>query len=313
MSISFSDDQIDITPYLEPDEQNRIQWAHQFSAKVLDEFFGEKAESGDTLPWSATHTSFRLRQGETTVWAGAGGSGKSIITGMIAAHLMTQGRKILIASFEMLPEATLARMIRQTAGSSTPSLPFVLDFQKWAKDKLAIYDRHGSIDAETLLGVCRYAVAELGVNHIVIDSLMKISGVGVTDNYGKQNDFMNEITALARDARIHVHLIAHARKSQRSSDELDLFSIKGSGSITDNVDNVVLVSRNHWKEAQKGRHDYEPNDDVENSIDTILKVAKQRHHTFEGKFGLYFNHSTLQFSKIRGRRMPFDIPKSERA
>ena len=70
------------------------------------------------MPWQKLKDMFSFRAGEVTVYAGQNGSGKSMITTMIALQLMAQKRNVLIASFEMKPTTTLQRMVRQFATRS---------------------------------------------------------------------------------------------------------------------------------------------------------------------------------------------------
>ena len=99
------------------------------------------------------------------------------------------------------------------------------------------------------------------------------------DDYNGQKKFVDEITALARDHNIHVHLVHHIRKLQ--SDELmpNKNDLRGSSSITDQVDNVFIVWRNKKKEneIQKGI------DTDMSSPDMILMNEKQRKEFAEEK------------------------------
>ena len=60
-------------------------------------------------PWQKLRDLFSFRPNEVTVYAGQNGSGKSMITTMIALQLIAQKRNVLIASFEMKPTTTLQR------------------------------------------------------------------------------------------------------------------------------------------------------------------------------------------------------------
>ncbi len=80
----------------------------------------------------------------------------------------------------------------------------------------------------------------LCVQHIFIDSLMKC--VKNEDDFNGQKGFIDELTALARDHNVHIHLVHHIRK--QASDEVtpNKNDLKGSGSISDQVDNVFLAT-----------------------------------------------------------------------
>ena len=66
--------------------------------------------------------------------------------------------------------------------------------------------------------------------------------------------------------------------------------VKGSGSITDQVDNVITVWRNKAKEKEFAEKGVAPNDP-----DCLLICDKQRNGEWEGRVGLWFIQSALQF------------------
>ncbi len=72
--------------------------------------------------------------------------------------------------------------------------------------------------------------------------------------------------------------------------------VKGSGSITDQVDNVLLVWRNKPKErdVQAGKKvaDGEP--------DALLICEKQRNGEWEGRFTLWFDRDSQQYVGSQG-------------
>ena len=95
----------------------------------------------------------------------------------------------------------------------------------------------------------RYCAKERGITHFFVDSLMKcVSG---EDDYNGQKLFVDELTAIARDHGIHIHLVHHIRKPSDESHKPSKYDYKGSGSITDQVDNVISVWRNKAKEKKR--------------------------------------------------------------
>ena len=109
-----------------------------------------------------------------------------------------------------------------------------------------------------MLAVVRWVRANLPARHVIIDSLMKLD-IG-PDDYGAQKALINRLHSLAIELGLHIHLVAHARKSDRETDRIDKFSIKGTSEIADQVDNIVLVSRNVAKEQKLERWEQERRD-----------------------------------------------------
>ena len=117
----------------------------------------------------------------------------------------------------------------------------------WLSKGMLIYNHMGSIDQRTLVGVMRYAALELGVTKIIMDnmSVLKIKG---DDLNRAQQEFTSDMVAVSRDTGVHVFVVAHVRKPENKYARDDKWSIKGSGAISDLVDNVLLVRRNYRRE-----------------------------------------------------------------
>lgn len=285
----IQEDDIDWGAYLQETEEYRKVKEKSAFNDVLNQYFaGNLYSKGSALPWeNAKHIS--LRPSEVSLWAGANGHGKSLLLGHVVLGLIEQGQKCLIASFEMRPEITLARMCRQAIGAKTPSAEHVERFSEWKKDYLYLYDHHGMIYPEQMLAVCRYAAKELGIQHLVIDSLMKT--VRGEDDFNGQKDFVNEICSIARDTGLHIHLVHHMRKASNEKEIGGKYDLKGSGSITDQADNVFIV----WKNKEKTQAQM-AGDVVDNTIpDALLACEKQRNGEWEGRVMLWFDYASQQY------------------
>lgn len=253
------------------------------------------------LPWKWTEGKFELRPGEVTIWAGDNGSGKSLLVGQAIAWLMLQGQKALIASMEMRPEETVGRICDQTAGCKA-SDGWVRSFCDWAEGRLWLYDRLDTVASDHVLAMIRAVTMHLGVQHVVIDSLVKC-GIAQDGNghLTAQTGFVDSLQHLAKHLDIHVHLIAHMRKPEREGARATKHDIRGASQITDLADNVVLLSRNRAKEAAlaKQAHGAMLTDaeraEIDNAADTWMTIAKQRHFSYEGVFGLNYRADCGQF------------------
>lgn len=306
-------DTIDFAAYLEMTEaQQKVRPAKDFRDELFDHLFGDKPDPKAYLPWLKTHKQVQFRPGEVTLWAGINGHGKSLMTGQVALSLMGQGEKLCIASFEMKPRKTLYRMGRQWAGMS-PDNEFdtaemraqsrqVLDqFMDWTDSKLWLYDQQKTVETKTILGVTKYAADELGCTHIFIDSLMKC--VKGEDDYNRQKDFVDELCAIAKDSVCHIHLVHHIKKLQDEEKMPGKFDAKGSGAISDQVDNFLIVFRNKKKERA-----IEAGESVDSMIpDSYLICHKQRESGWEGCIGLYMDKESMQFMEYpQDRPVNFD-------
>lgn len=283
-------DTIDFGAYMDDtDHAHKVRPSGSFVDDVVAYYHDPRGPVGDRMPWPKTHDLIRLRPGEVTLWNGMNGHGKSLVLGQVDLGLVAQERSVCIASMEMKPAMTLARICRQAYGDRQPDARFIRDFHAATNRRLWIYDQQGTVKAEKMLAVVRYCADQVKVNHFVIDSLMKC-GMG-EDDYNAQKAFVDGLTVVARDYGIHIHLVAHSRKGRDESEPPGKMDVKGTGAITDQVDNVLTVWRNKRKEReiQDGKHDRDKEPDA------LIICDKQRNGEWEGRVRLWFHPASQQF------------------
>jgi twinkle protein len=239
---------------------------------------------GVQLPFVKTNGKFAFRDGEVTLWTGQNGHRKSMVLGYIVLKsFLNQRIKACIASFEMKPLQTIKRMTIQHSHVSNPDYNEFADFMHHAGNDLYILDQMGGMTPERLYGIIYYCAEELGVKHFVIDSLMRV--VPKEDDYNAQKDFIVKICEIANKTDIHIHVVHHTKKSDESKVGTR-YDAKGSGAISDNVHNSIIVWSN-----KLGIKDMPP---------MILNVDKQRAGEWEGKVPLNFDVKTISFSDSYG-------------
>lgn len=287
---NFIADTIDFSAYMESTEgEHKIVSCLTFADDVVDYFWGEK-NAGPSLPWQKAFGRIEFRPSEVTLWSGINGHGKSLALGQAVLSLMTQKQRCCIASFEMRPATTLARMCRQALGTNKPSPEEIREFHEITDQWIWLYDQQGTVHADRVLAVIRYAADRKQIKHFVIDSLMKC---GLSeDDYTSQKLFLDALCTIARDTGIHIHLVAHSRKDRDESRIPGKMDVKGSGSIVDQVDNCIVW----WRNKEKEKATREGNDlAVACPYDAVLSCDKQRNGEWEGQLGFYFEPASLQF------------------
>ena len=306
MEILLEDD-IDFSKYeTETEARERVKPAGVWLAELVENLRNPIREVRHVMPWRKTHGLIQFRPGEVTLWGGANGAGKSLVTGMVALSLLAQDQRVCVASFEMKPKKTLERMARQFAGQNPDDPAFagspeakaaMVDlyeqFRDWAGG-LWLYDQQGTVTAKKVAAVIRFCATERGVRHFFVDSLMKC--VAGEDDYNGQKAFVDELTAIARDHEMHIHLVHHIRKPSDESHKPNKYDYKGTGAITDQVDNVISVWRNKAKE--KKREEGKAADEKE--PDALLICDKQRNGDLEGSIGLWYDKGSQQFLAAQG-------------
>lgn len=270
------------------EEQALLVQIADIADEIENRFTNGVSHYGEKLPWEKTHDLVRLRPGEVSLWAGVNGHGKSLVLGQVMCWL-PQSQKLIIASLEMPPAATAGRMCQQTFVGGRPTRAYINQFAA-ATDNIWIYAETRTVETQRIIALCLYAGEKMGINHVMIDSLVKC-GIK-TDDYNKQKDFVDALCQLAKTYRMHIHLVHHIRKGDKEGREPDKFDVKGAGEITDLVDNVFIVRRNKEKERK-----IETKQQVKKlEPDAELICVKQRHGEWEGKINLYFDAISQQFT-----------------
>lgn len=265
----------------------KVRAASDWADAVVDRFHGQTSEAN----WKPTGFDkmagkFDFRPGELTVWAGINKHGKTTFLTHVMLNVMAAGQRVCVASMEMKPAETMAKMTRQAGGTGSPTIRYIRAFHRWTDGKLWIYDHLGRVAASRMLALAQYVRGKMGIDHLVIDSLMKC-GIGVDDLTG-QKDFVDGLSTIARDTGLHIHLVCHMRKGENEKVAPDKFSVKGAGEIADMPDNIVIV----WKNLRKP----EPKDGVSSpDPDSYVRIAGQRHHPWEGSFAFWFDRESQQF------------------
>ncbi len=250
---------------------------------------------GERLPWKKTFDFIAFRRGDTTVWAGINGHGKSQILHHICVHSLKNGHRWFIASMEYVFTDLLEILIRQsTARISVDSS--MSDKLKDFFSGLLYYDpQRQQIKPDRLLEIFEYVWRRYNVDNFLIDSLTKCGFA--EDDYSGQKMFVEKLSEFARCHGVRIHLVCHIRKGDDENKMPGKMDVKGAGGITDMVNNVIIV----WRDKQKDKEVAEAQGSAgaatrwASSPDTKLGIVKFRQTGWEGRVGLWFDKLSLQF------------------
>jgi twinkle protein len=224
----------------------------------------------------------RFRPCEVTIWTGISSHGKSTFLIQLMLEAALCGYKVAIASMEMVGQKTLSRMLCQSVRANPIPEPDIEPMLRWMSGKVWIYDLLGNVAPKALLELMEYSYARSGVQHFVIDSLMKCSID--SEDYEAQRLFMNDLCSFAHETGAHIHLVAHPRKGVNESQVPGKLDVKGGVDLTNEPDNQLTVHRNKDKEdrCQKGELP------SKGEADTRVYCKKQRENGDE--FTAAFRH-----------------------
>ena len=268
--------------------QMLVKPANEWHEDLKDALENAEEMAGAYLPWPKHQDKFRFRLGEASIWSGDSGSGKSFLNNQIAMCLAEQGIKSVMASFEMPPIKTLQRMVCQDSlikkfrfckQTDVDSLMEKIVGQIW------LYNQTGQINFNRLVAMICYCADKLEIQHFFIDSLMMITA---TDDerqlFNLQRNVVQKIVKLANDLNIHIHLVAHFKKTG-DNEKIGKNSVSGSKDVTNLAHNVFLLQNNINQDGSR----------ISGDADLWLTIDKQRDDGFRGSFPLYKTNDIFMF------------------
>ena len=245
--------------------------------------------------------------GELSVWTGKRGSGKSTLLGQTLLDAIDQGHCVCAYSGELAAwrfkewaalqaagpfhvEERVAKISGKTVFAVPTAATKLID--EWWGKRFFLYDNRVSAasDENSILSVFEYAVRRYGCAVFLVDNLMtaRFSTSADRDFYRAQSNFAGRLVEFAKKYEVHVHLVAHPRKTEKIADADE---VGGSGDITNRADNVFSLERLDEKKAE------------ERGYNAVLTILKNRSFGDSAQIGLTFDPRCRRFDR------PGDNPK----
>jgi len=227
--------------------------------------------------------------GDVTTWTGKRGEGKSTLLSLLMLDAIEDGKKVCAYSGELRADRFQYWTDLQAAGKD--SIQEYYDYAKdrqtyyvpkdtrskiheWYNGKYWLYDNAISQTDEeiTILKAFEMAARRYDCRVFLVDNLMTADYGKMSDSdfYRQQSRFVGQLVSFANKHNVHVHLVAHPRKTRGPLENDD---ISGSGDITNRVANVITLSKNTKAEI---------------AFDLSLEVTKNRWEGNCGTVGLNY-------------------------
>jgi archaellum biogenesis ATPase FlaH len=195
-----------------------------------------------------------FNKGEISLWSGKNGSAKSTILNQVALNACNNGFKVLLFSGELTPQRVKNWVHLQSAGRQftlpteyenlfyvSSSIGNKIDL--WLKDKLFVYNNKYGNEYNQLLLDIDECVAKNNIDMVILDNVMAIDYDDLSfDKNNAQKKVFLGLHKLAEIKNIHIHIVAHPRKSITFLRKTD---ISGSADMTNIVENVFICHRNN--------------------------------------------------------------------
>jgi len=250
-----------------------------------------------------------FRGGEVSIWTGDSGSGKSTFAGQELLEAIEQNITVCAYSGELPAPVFRYWIDLQAAGKKNLSYkydsfqqeekPYVSGdierrIREWYKDYFFLCDENDDITDQNVLQLFEYAAKRYDCKVFLIDNLMSMAIEGSnSDYYRKQSEFMRQTKQFARNYDVHVHVVAHPRKTDPKKGEgrLTKSDVAGAKDITNWADNVFCCYR-----VKEGDADGEYKSPSGEKYSTVIDLFKCRFTGVVDKtVGLMFEPEAKRF------------------
>jgi twinkle protein len=226
-----------------------------------------------------------MRMGELTLWTGYAGHGKTTALNQAVSSAAGQGAKVGMLSLEFAIPALIQAMRWQSFGfSQAPSTRLWKDeWREWVDGRLWFYDHHGMQEGARIAAAVWHMVANLGVDVVVVDSLMMCGVQSDGQGFGTaQTEFVNRLINVCRRHPCHIHLVAHARKDKDDTRPAGLLDVSGHANLVNLPHNIISFWRN---KAERVKRDQ----------DGLMCVLKDRFGGYDGAVPLWWHETSRQY------------------
>lgn len=266
--------------------------------RVIEHFFPSDTEKKliqpDVLKGPYADKTFTIRPGELTVWTGIANHGKSTLLAQVFIELVILRQVVMITSLEMKPERIVKKMALCFANGGTIGRSDLDEFLAVVGERICFCDKVGSVKIEELFDMMRFAYARYGATQFLIDSMMRIEGL--EEDYKAQGTFMNRLCQFATENMVHIHLVAHPRKTAEDA-RPSANDLKGSSLIRNGADNVIVVHRNIEKEKRFAEGEITL-EQFQGEWDTSVIVDKDREEGNVKAFKYRFDKGAQRFNSM---------------
>jgi len=248
-----------------------------------------------------------FEMGCITIWTGFTNAGKTTVMTMLAKRTIDQGERIFFFNGEQTKEDFKNNLYIQSAErKDLVSIQYrnscvfdtfitqakAIELDKKYGNKIFIYNNETKKDINTLL----YAMEELRrtekIRVFFLDNFMQIE-MNNDNIFQEQTEIMEKLRTFAVNKKVHIHLVAHPRKTERFQTRLTLYDIAGSSNIVNKAYNIISILR--MDNVKKVIKDYEKLEAeiLEekynlNEVDTVLEILKTKGERC-GLIGLKYN------------------------
>lgn len=220
-----------------------------------------------------------LRPGEVTVVTADTGVGKTTFCTQMMVNCAMNGIPVWINSWEMKPETIMRKLasivLRRPMKLQKFSEHENEQFDEWCS-RYKVYINPNTIGCGIKeLGEHLKKAKEAGIQLVLLDHLDYLVA-DTKDKHEAIDETVKALHELAFSLSMHFVLICHPRQASHSDDEVGIHSLKGSSSIKQYADNIIILHRCSRTDSSADKSKVK------------IKVAKNRMFGIEGTAYLFY-------------------------
>lgn len=250
-----------------------------------------------------------------TIWTGQTNAGKSTVMTTITKQTILQGEKVFFFNGEQTKDDFKNNLYKQTVKKEdiyakqykdTIVNDYYVKDSQIAKlnalygNNIFVYNNDGKRDINTILTAMEEVRVKEGVRVFILDNFMQIDTLS-SDEYREQKDIMEKLRTFAVNKNVHIHLVAHPRKTDKSALRLTIYDVLGSSNLVNKAYNVISIIRvdnldtssNEYEKLTKDM--YKARYDI-TGTSTILEILKTK-GVCCGLVGLVYDKVTKSFTE----------------
>lgn len=198
-----------------------------------------------------------FEMGCITIWTGFTNAGKTTVMTMLAKKTIDQGERIFFFNGEQTKEdfknnlyiqsVQKKDLIQKQYRNSCVFDTFVreekaVELEKSYGNKIYIYNNEIKKDINTLLYAMEDIRKSQKIRVFFLDNFMQID-LNSDNVYQEQTSIMEKLRTFAVNKKVHIHLVAHPRKTERFQARLNLFDVAGSSNLINKAYNIISIMR----------------------------------------------------------------------
>ena len=292
-------------PQIQPDTKDPLEAFLQFGTATkpttecltplaeLPSSYRAAIEKGYTTGWKNIDRYMQgIRPGEMTVVTADTGAGKTTFCTQLMVNLAMQGIPVWINSWEMKPETTMRKLASVILKRPMKMQDFSdhenEQFDEWcSRYKVYINPNTIGTDIDSLATQLVYA-KRLGVQVVMLDHLDYLVNTRKDKLHEAIDETVKRLHELAFALGMHFLLICHPRQTATSTEEVGMHALKGSSSIKQYADNIILL------------HRCARTDSTADPTKVKVRIAKNRMFGIEGNAYLFYQVQWDGYGEMEG-------------